>query len=212
MRSVRFLLKVLAALLAIIILAIVGLIAYPLTRPTPKTVRAVTTISIPAPFQIGRPFIDYLSVGGSRLYAGYASHGMVGVIDTTANRTVATIGGLGRVHGVALVPERNLGFATSSGDNNVNVFDLADNKLLKKISAGDGPDAIVYDAKLHLVYVSDHAGKTGSVIDPARLTFVAAIPLGGEPNTLRSIPRPAWSTKTWRTLANWWSSICKSER
>jgi DNA-binding beta-propeller fold protein YncE len=181
MRFVRLLLKVLAALLAIIVLAIVLLIAYPLTRPTPKTVRAVATISIPAPFQIGRPFIDYLAVGGSRLYAGYASHGMVGVIDTAANRTVATIGGLGRVHGVALVPERNLGFATSSGDNNVNVFDLADNKLLKKITAGDGPDAILYDAKLHLVYVSDHAGKTGGVIDPATLTFVAAIPLGGEP-------------------------------
>ena len=181
MRSVRFLLKALAAVLAIIILAIVVLIAYLLTRPTPKTVRAVATISIQAPFQIGRPFIDYLSVGGSRLYAGYASHGMVGVIDTATNREVATIGGLGRVHGVALVPERNLGFATSSGDNNVNVFDLADNKLVKKISAGEEPDAILYDAKLHLVYVSNHAGKTGSVMDPATLTLVATIPLGGEP-------------------------------
>ncbi len=188
MRSVRFLLKAFVALLAIIILAIAVLIAYPLIRPAPKTVRAVATISIPAPFQIGRSFIDYLSLNGSRLYAGYASHGMVGVIDTAANRTVATIGGLGRVHGIALVPERNLGFATSSGDNNVNVFDLADNKLIKKISAGDGPDAILYDAKLHLVYVSDHDGKTGSVIDPATLTLVAAIPLGGEPEYSQADP------------------------
>ncbi len=188
MRSVRSLLKALVAVFAIIILAIAVLIAYPLTRPTPKTVRAVATISIPAPFQIGRSFIDYLSVDGSRLYAGYASQGMVGVIDTTQNRTVATIGGLGRVHGIALVPERNLGFATSSGDNNVNVFDLADNKLLKKIPAGDGPDAILYDAKLHLVYVSDHAGKTGGLIDPATLTFVAGIPLGGEPEYSQADP------------------------
>jgi DNA-binding beta-propeller fold protein YncE len=188
MRSVRFLLKALAVLLAIVVLAIVGLNVYPLICPSAKTVRAVATISIPAPGQIGRPFIDYLALGESRLYAGYASHGMVGVIDTAANRTIATIGGLGRVHGVALVPERNLGFASSSGDNNVNVFDLADNKLLKKIPAGDGPDAILYDAKLHLVYVSDHAGKTGSVIDPATLTFVAAIPLGGEPEYSQADP------------------------
>jgi DNA-binding beta-propeller fold protein YncE len=181
MRSVRFLLKALAALLAIVVLAIVALNVYPLTRPIGKTVRAVATISIPAPIQIGRSFIDYLSLGGSHLYAGYASHGMVGVIDTAANRTIATIGGLGRVHGVALVPELNLGFATSSGDNNVNVFDLADNKLLKKISAGEGPDAILYDAKLHLVYVSNNAGKTGGVIDPATLTFIATISLGGQP-------------------------------
>jgi len=188
MRSVRFLLKALGALLAIVVLAIVALNIYPLMRPAAKTVREVATVSIPTPMQIGRPFIDYLSVGGSRLYAGYASHGMVGVIDMATYRTVATIGGLGRVHGVALVPERNLGFASSSGDNNVNVFDLADNKLLKKIPAGDGPDAIIYDAKPHLVYVSDHAGKSGTVIDPAAQTVVATIPLGGEPEYAQADP------------------------
>jgi YVTN family beta-propeller protein len=188
MRSVRLLLKALAVLLAIVIVAIVALNIYPLMRPAPKTVREVATVSIPTPMQIGRPFIDYLSVGGSRLYAGYASHGMVGVIDTATYRTVATIGGLGRVHGVALVPERSLGFASSSGDNNVNVFDLADNKLLKKIPAGDGPDAIIYDAKLHLVYVSDHAGKSGTLIDPATQTVVATIPLGGEPEYAQADP------------------------
>jgi YVTN family beta-propeller protein len=188
MRTVRFLLKTLGALVAVVILAIVALNVYPLVRPAPKTVRAVATISIPAPTQIGRSFIDYLAVGGARLYAGYASHGMVGVIDTATNRTVATIGGLGRVHGIALVPESSLGFASSSGDNNVNVFDLADNKLLKKIPAGDGPDAIIYDAKLHLVYVSDHAGKTATLIDPATRTVVATIQLGGEPEYPRADP------------------------
>jgi YVTN family beta-propeller protein len=181
MRVVRFLLKALGALIAIVILAIVALNLYPRMRPAPKTVRAVTTISVSAPLQFGRSFIDYLAVGGSRLYAGYTSQGMVGVIDTATNRTIATIGGLGRVHGVALVPERNLGFASSSGDNNVNVFDLVDHKLLHKIPAGDGPDAIIYDAKAHLVYVSDHAGKTGTLIDPATQTVVATVPLGGEP-------------------------------
>jgi DNA-binding beta-propeller fold protein YncE len=188
MRLVRFLLKALGALLAIVVLAIVALNVYPHTRPAPKTVRAVGTISIPAPFQIGRSFIDYLTVGGSRLYAGYASHGMVGVIDTPTNRTIATVGGLGRVHGIALVPGSKLGFASSSGDNNVNVFDLVDNKLLKKIPAGDGPDAIIYDSKLHLVYVSNHAGKTGTLIDPAMQAVVATIPLGGEPEYSQADP------------------------
>jgi YVTN family beta-propeller protein len=181
MRFGRFLLKVLGALIALIILAILAMNIYPRMRPAAKTVREVATVSIPAPFRITRPFIDYLSSGGSRLYAGYASHGMVGVIDTARNSAVATIGDLGRVHGIALVPGNNLGFASSSGDNNVNVFDLADNKLLKKIPAGDGPDAIIYDAKLDLVYVSDHAGKSATLIDPATQTVVATIPLGGEP-------------------------------
>ena len=107
MRFVRFLLKALGTLLAVVILAIVALDVYPHTRPAPKTVRAVGTISIPAPFQIGRSFIDYLTLGGSRLYVGYASHGMVGVIDTAANRTIATVAALGRAHGIALGPESN---------------------------------------------------------------------------------------------------------
>jgi DNA-binding beta-propeller fold protein YncE len=188
MRFVRLLLKVLGVLLAIVILGLVALNVYPHMRPAPKTVRAVGTISIPAPFQIGRSFIDYLTVGGSRLYAGYASHGMVGVIDTATNRTIATLGGLGRVHGIALVPESNLGFASSSGDNNVNVFDLVDYKLLKRIPGGDGPDAIIYVAKLHLIYVSDHAGKTATLIDPAMQKVVAAIPLGGEPEYPQADP------------------------
>ena len=63
--------------------------------------------------------------------------------------------------------DRNLGFASSSGDNNVNVFDLATNKLLKKISVGDDPDAIIYDQKARLIYVGDHDGKTATLIDPA---------------------------------------------
>ena len=188
MRFVRFLVKALGAVLAIVILAIVALNIYPLMRPAPKTMRSVGIISVPAPFKIGLSFIDYLAVGGSRLYAGYTSHGMVGVIDTATNRTLVTVGGLGGVHGIALVPESNLGFASSSGDNNVNVFDLMDNKLLRKIPAGEGPDAIIYDAKLHLVYVSDHAGKTGTLIDPTKRAVVAAIPLGGEPEYSQADP------------------------
>ena len=188
MRFVRFLLKAIGALLAAFILLIAGLIGYPYIQPAAKTVHSVGTISIPTPVRIGRPFIDYLAIGASRLYAGYASHGMVGVIDTATNRAVGALGGLGRVHGIALVPEMNLGFASSSGDNNVNAFDLTYNKLLKKIPAGDDPDAIIYDGKLHLVYVGDHDGKTGTLIDPATQTVLATIPLGGEPEYPQADP------------------------
>ena len=186
MRLVRFLLKTLGALLTFVILAIVVVNIYPHLRPAAKTVRALGTISIPAPFKIGLSLIDYLTVGDSRLYAGYATHGMVGVIDTATNRSFATVVGLGDVHGVALVPESNLGFASSSGDNTVDVFDLSTNKLLKKIPVVEGPDAIIYDAKLRLVYVG--ASKTGIFIDPATQTVVANIALGGQPEFPQADP------------------------
>ena len=180
-RLTGVLLRVLGALLAFGILVILAFNVYFYTRPAAKTVRELGSISIPVPFRISRPFIDYLTVGGSRLYAAYASHGRVCVIDIANGRTIAMVAGLGRPHGVALIPESSLGFASSSGDNTVEVFDLSSHKLLKRIPAGRDPDAITYDPKLHLVYVADHDGKAGLLIDPTMERVVGAVPLGGEP-------------------------------
>jgi DNA-binding beta-propeller fold protein YncE len=187
-RVVRYLLGILGTLMTVIVIPIVAFNIYLSTRPPGKEVVAAGIISIPAPFRIGRPFIDYMAVAGPRLYAGYASQGMVGVIDTGSNRVIATIGGLGRVHGVAIVANKNLGFATSSGDNNVNVFDLATNKLLTKISVADDPDAIIYAEKAQLIYVGGHDSKTATLIDPVTQKVVGTIALGGEPEYPRADP------------------------
>jgi len=184
----KFLLKAFAGLIVLILLAIVALNIYLSTRPVAKTMKAVAIVSIPTPFRLGRPFIDYMTINGSRLYAGYASNGLVGVVDTATNQAVTTIDGLTRVHGIAVVADRNLGFASSSGDNVVGVFDLNTNKLLQKIPAGDGPDAIIYDDQAHLVYVANHSGKTGTLIDPATQKVAATIPLGGEPEYPQADP------------------------
>jgi DNA-binding beta-propeller fold protein YncE len=188
-RIFRFLLKVVGTLVAAIALAIIAFSVYLFARPSGQTVKAAGTISVPAPFRIGRPFIDYMLIAGPRLYIGYASHGMVGVVDIANNQVIATISGLGRVHGVAIVPDRNLGFASSSGDNNVNVFDLATNKLLRRISAGDDPDAIIYDQKARLIYVGNHDGKSATLIDPATQRVMGTIALGGEPEYPQADPQ-----------------------
>jgi DNA-binding beta-propeller fold protein YncE len=183
-----YFLKALGGLIALILLAILALNIYLSTRPAAKTIKAAGIVSIPTPFRVGRPFIDYMTISGARLYAGYASNGLVGVVDTATNGAVATIDGLTRVHGIAIVADRNLGFASSSGDNVVGVFDLATNKLLQKIPGGDGPDAIIYDEQAHLVYLANHSGKTGTLIDPMNLKAVATIPLGGEPEYPQADP------------------------
>lgn len=184
----RFLLKALGGLAVLILLAVVALNIYLSTRPAAKTMKAAGIVSIPTPFRLGRAFIDYMTISGSRLYAGYASGGLVGVVDTATNQPLTTIDGLTRVHGIAVVADRNLGFASSSGDNVVGVFDLNTNKLLQKIPAGDGPDAIIYDEQEHQVYVANHSGKTGMLIDPATQKVVATIPLGGEPEYPQADP------------------------
>lgn len=187
-KLVKVLLKVIGGLIVLIVAAIIALNVYLSTRPPAKTMKAAGIISIPTPFRLGRPFIDYMTVSGPRLYAGYASEGWVGVVDTATNGPAAVIDGLTRVHGIAVVPDRNLGFASSSGDNVVGVFDLASNKLLQKIPGGVGPDAIIYDDAAHMVYVANHTGKTGTLIDPATQKVTATIQLGGEPEYPQADP------------------------
>src|SRR6267154_6223623 len=108
-RLVRFFLKALGAFLALIVLAIVAFYIYLSTRPAPRTVRAAGTINVPAPFHVGRSFIDYMTISGQRLYAGYATAGLVGVIDLATGQPAGTVNGLGRTHGIAVVADRNLG-------------------------------------------------------------------------------------------------------
>ena len=115
-------------------------------RPPARTVRAVGTISVDDPFRFTRAFIDYLTIQRSTLYAAFASHDLVGFIDTRASRGIGAVSGLPRVHGIAVVPELNLAFTSNGGDNTVGVLDLAHQRLVKKIPGGVDPDAIVYDA------------------------------------------------------------------
>ena len=60
--------------------------------------------------------------------------------------------------------------------------------MLQKIPAGDDPDAIIYDEAAHLVYVGNHDGKTGMLIDPTTQKVLATIPLGGQPEYPQADP------------------------
>ena len=187
-RIVRFFLIALGAFFALIVLAIVAFNIYLSTRPDPGTIRPAGTIAVPAPFHVGRPFIDYTAISGHRIYAGYASAGLVGVIDSATGQPVGMVAGLGRPHGVAIVADRNLGFASDSEDNTVGVFDLNTLRLVQKIPAGLDTDAIIYDPKLNLVYAANHDGKTATLIDATTQKVVANVPLGGEPEFPQADP------------------------
>ncbi len=130
-----------------------------------KTTRLIGTIHMPG----NSGFTDYMVVSPEthRLYAGYRTENKLFVLDTQTNSVIASIGHLAKVCSVALVPERNLGFTSNRGEDTVGVIDLTTNKLLRKLSGGHGPDAIVYNAAANLVCVSNHEGRSITLIDPA---------------------------------------------
>ena len=184
----RFFTKALAGLVLLIALAVVSLFVYPSTRPPTRTVRPLGTISVDVPFRFTRAFIDYMTLEGPTLYVAFASHDLVGLIDTRAKRGIGAVGQLRRAHGIALVPDLNLAFTSNGGDNTIGVFDLAHHRLLRKIPGGKDPDAILYDAKPRLIYVADHDGKTATLLDPATGGVVGVIALGGEPEYCQADP------------------------
>ena len=122
---------------------------------------------------------DYLGIEADarRLYIR-STHTQV--MDLDSGKILADIPGTNGVHGVALVLEQNLGFASSGRDNAVTVFDLKTNKVTKTIKVGRNPDAILFDPASKHVFAFNHSGGDVSVIDPAALSKdPVTIPVGG---------------------------------
>jgi DNA-binding beta-propeller fold protein YncE len=130
--------------------------------------------------------LDYLTLSNQTLFVTGASSGSVFRISLDPRRpasesSVLEWQGAGRVHGVALVPSRNLAFVTRSGENSVDAFDPSTLKLLGRIQVADDPDAILYDRGSNTIYVANGDAQTGTLIDPDKRTKVAAICLEGKP-------------------------------
>jgi YVTN family beta-propeller protein len=152
----------------------------------PKTVRMAGTVHMPG----SGGFTDYMVISPEthRLYAGYRTENKLFVVDTETNSVVGSIDNLAKVCSVALVPERKLGFTSNRADDTVGVIDLTTNKLLRKIPGGHGPDAIIYNAAANLVCVSNHEGRSITLIDAATEKGTT-IPLGGLAEYVQADPK-----------------------
>jgi YVTN family beta-propeller protein len=94
---------------------------------------------------------------------------------------VGAITGLKRDHGVAIVPELNRGFISDGDAAEVAIFDLKTLKITGHVKADKDADAIIYDPWSKHVFVFNGDPNTAIVIDPAKGTALATIPLGGAP-------------------------------
>ena len=126
---------------------------------------------------------DYITVSGETNRV-YVSHGMqVNILNVSTGDSVGYIPDTKGVHGIALAPEFNKGYTSNGRANNVSVFDLKTNQVLKQVNAGTNPDAIFYDDFSKKVYAFNGRSKDATVIDAATDEVVATIPLGGKPET-----------------------------
>ncbi len=122
---------------------------------------------------------DYITFDASsnRLFIGHNAE--IAVVDVATGKKVGSIPAVG-AHGVAIVPEKNLGFSTNGRGGTVTVFDLKSLQPKQEIKAGENPDAIIYDQHSKKILVMNGRSKDLMAIDPDSLKVVATVPLGGK--------------------------------
>jgi DNA-binding beta-propeller fold protein YncE len=124
---------------------------------------------------------DYLVVDpdAKRLYVARATRFMV--VNTETGEMAGEIADTPGAHGVALAPELGIGFTSNGQENRTSVFDLKTLKIAKKIETGQNPDAILYHAPTHSVFVFNGQSHDATVIDAVAQAAVSTIPLAGKP-------------------------------
>jgi YVTN family beta-propeller protein len=126
---------------------------------------------------------DYLTTDhqNNRLYI---SHGtQVNVLNAQTGDSVGVIMNTPGVHGISLVPSLNKGYTSNGKAGECTVFDMSSLAVTGTVKAGDNPDAIFYDDFSKNIFVFNGRSMDASVIDPAKDSVIATIPLGGKPET-----------------------------
>jgi YVTN family beta-propeller protein len=159
----------------LLVLFILSLVAVALTAQSTKPLYTQT-----AKWTIGgEGGWDYLTLdpAGNRLFIAHSTK--IEVIDLASGKSVGEIPATG-AHGVALVPDKHLGFSTNGRAGTVTVFDSQTLKPKTDIKVGENPDAIIYDPHSKHIIVMNGRSKDLMAIDPATLKVDATVPLGGK--------------------------------
>jgi len=86
-----------------------------------------------------RPMGVEMSPDGKRLYVSTGRSKMVMIVDTTADKVIASIEAGARPWGIALTPDGNTLYSANGPSNDVSAIDLASRRVVKKIPVGRGP-------------------------------------------------------------------------
>jgi DNA-binding beta-propeller fold protein YncE len=125
------------------------------------------------PLQVLRTFTvggaggwDYLTVDpdARRLYVSHGTQVMV--VDADKGTAIGQITDTPGVHGIALVPDCNVGFTSNGKENTLGVFDLKTLKPLRKIKSGQNPDSIIYDPASKKIFAFNHSSGDITIVDP----------------------------------------------
>ena len=129
----------------------------------------------------GGEYFDYITVDAAARRA-YLSHGTeIIVLNADSGAVLGKITGFRRDHGVALVPELDRGFISDGSSGQTVIFDLKTLKKIGQVKAEEDADSIIYDPASKHIFVFNGRPGSATVIDPAKGTVLATVPLGVAP-------------------------------
>ncbi len=200
-------------ILTVVVLLFVATIAFP--QSAPPLYRETNRFTLGG--DGGWDYITY-DPAGDRLFIAHSSR--ITVVDAATGKQTGEVPATG-AHGVALVPEKNLGFSSNGRAGTITVFDLKTLKPVTDIKVGENPDAIIYDPHSKRVLVMHGRSHDLMAIDPEQLKVVATVPLGGKlefaatdaghvyVNVEDTGEIAAVDTKTWKLAQRWKLADCE---
>jgi DNA-binding beta-propeller fold protein YncE len=176
--------------ITLVVAVLIGVVAASVPESAPAAAQAnapadAGPLKVLKTFKVGGPGgWDYLTVDPEtrRLYASHATRVMV--LDADQGTPIGEIADTPGVHGIALVPECNVGFTSNGKEGMLTVFDLKTLKTLRKIKAGQNPDSIIYDPASKKVLAFNGRSGDATIVDPAAPDKApVSLPIGGKLET-----------------------------
>ena len=121
-----------------------------------------------------------VSPDGKLLVVGSFTTGDVFVVDTRTDKTLATIDTGGKtVQGVVVTPDNRYAMAVDPNNGLVDVIDLEQMKLIRKIPVGTVPHNVAFAPDGKLAYVTLQGGTGVAVVDMKTFAKIGEIPVPG---------------------------------
>lgn len=114
-----------------------------------------------------------------RLYIARQTRVMV--VDQDSGKLLGEVPDVHGAHGTAIDEDSGHGFATSSEDKSVVMFDLKTFNVLRRIPAAEDADAVLFDGVSKRIFTLNGDAHSSTVIDPRDGTVIKNLPLGGKP-------------------------------
>jgi DNA-binding beta-propeller fold protein YncE len=145
-----------------------------------QTLPSVPAASIEIPHSTGK--FDFLRIDSQRhrLLAAHENDGTADYIDLQRNSVIARLKVGGAVD-TAVDADSKFYYVSVQEAERVAVVDAATLKEVKSIKTPGPTDAIIYEPKNHMVYVTHDNGADVWVIDPAAARVVATVAIPGVP-------------------------------